>query len=91
MSSLTIEKKRSFWKRQCQYQRFEFVRGTKESQMKEIERDVLMKSSYCLQEKVLGYIGLYLRLYLWRGGLRIVDSEKLSKRLSKEETVYLEA
>ena len=31
------------------------------------------------------------RLYLWRRGWRIVDSEEVSRRLSKEEVVYLEA
>ena len=34
---------------------------------------------------------LYRRLYLWREGLRIVDSEEDSKRLSEEEVVCLEA
>ena len=33
---------------------------------------------------------LYLRLFLWRGGLRMVDSEEVSKTLSKKEVVRLE-
>ena len=34
---------------------------------------------------------LYLRLYQWRAGLRIVDSEEVSKSISKEEVACLEA
>ena len=38
-------------------------------------------------------VGLRLnrRLYLWRGVLRIVESEDVSLRVSKEEVVCLEA
>ena len=36
-------------------------------------------------------IRLFIGLYLWRGGLRIVDSEEFPKRLSKKEMVCLEA
>ena len=46
------------------------------------------------EELVLSREGVGLRLnlilYLWRGGLRITDSEEVSKRLS-EEVVHLEA
>ena len=34
---------------------------------------------------------LYLRIYLFRGDLGIVDSEEISKRLSKVEVACLEA
>ena len=39
------KKERSGGKRQCQHQKFEYFPDIKESQMEEIERDVLVKRS----------------------------------------------